>query len=202
MFLIELATETQAINWGTIIVQSLITLGVVFGGAGFWEFLKTKFQAKREDKKEQSTTDTKVDGLSKQVSELSNQFGAISLDLKDIKTDLSLLQEANKATVAYREMRDKKDQEAVKVQEAVIEALKGMMRDRLLETYERCTKKGFYTREERDIYSKLYACYRGAPFDGNSVIKELHDRIIKLPLTEEEAERLKLLGAKKHKDLA
>ena len=195
MLLIELATDAQTLDWGTIIVQSLITLGVVFGGAGFWEFLKTKFQAKREDKKEQNATEN-------QVAELITQYSNISSDLKDIKSDLSLLQEANKATVEYREMRDKKDQEAVKVQEAVIEALKGMMRDRLLETYERCAKKGFYTREERDIYGKLYECYRGAPFDGNSVIKDLHDRIVKLPLTEEEAERLKILGAKKHRDLA
>jgi hypothetical protein len=150
----------------------LTLLAIVLGGTGFWKLIEIIFQSKREDKKENTVT--------------SKQFKEVSDDIKDIKHDLALLHQANDATVKYREMRDKKDQEAVKVQEGMIKAIRGIMRDRLLETYERCTAKGYYSREEREIYSRLYQCYREEPFNGNSVIVELHDRIVKLPLEKPE----------------
>ena len=156
---------------------------IVLGGTGFWKLFEIIFQAKREDKKENTVS--------------AKEFKELSDNIKDIKHDLELLQKANKATVEYREMRDKQDQANLIKQDAVIKALTGIMRDRLLETYERCMTKGYYTIDERDIYSKLYECYIHAPFDGNGTIKHLRDVIVELPTTKEEAEDL----AKKKRQL-
>ena len=160
------AQDATASNGGNL----LTIAAIVLGGTGFWKLIEVIFQSKREDKKAKANTVT------------SEQFKELSNDIKDIKKDLELLQQANDATVKYREMRDKKDQEALKVQAGMIKAIRGIMRDRLLETYERCASKGYYSREEREIYSRLYQCYREEPFNGNSVIVELHDRIVKLPM--------------------
>ena len=121
--IIELVAETQTLDWGTIIVQSLITLGVVFGGAGFWEFVKTKFQAKRDDKQAENTVENTVNDISDQVNILVTQMTTVTDDMQEFKRDLALLQEANAETVKYREARDQKDRDAARVQKAVIESL-------------------------------------------------------------------------------
>ena len=187
--MIILATEA-ATDWGAIAIQALITFGVVFGGAGFWEFIKTKYQAKREDKKEETNTEAKFDNLSNQMTALSSQFGNISDNLKEIKQDIILLQEANEATVKYRELRDKNDKEALKAQQAVIESLRGLLRDRLLEVYKQCISKGYYTKEERETYGELFNCYESEPFSGNGVMHQLRPIVQALPWTEEDARKL------------
>ena len=52
-------------------------------------------------------------------------------------------------------------------------------RTMLLDNYEKCMKKGCYTVEEREVYSKLYESYAGD--GGNGVIKDLAVRIRELP---------------------
>ena len=188
--LIELAAETQNINWGEIILQSIITLGVVFGGAGFWEFVKTKFIAKREDKKNDDAVEAKVDILIEQSKTSKEQMNLISADMQEFKKDLALLQEANEATVKYREARDQKDRDAAVVQQAIIESITGLMRDRLLDNYKRCIKKGYYTMAEREIYGRMFECYEQPPFNGNGVMHDLRPVMKKLPMTAEEAGRL------------
>ena len=170
-----LAAEVQGIDWGTIIVQSLITIATIVGGAGFWELRKAKFQAKREDKKEEADYGKKFDKISEQLTSVSN-------DVQDMKKDLALLQEANEATVKYRELRDSRDQEALEIQEAIIESITGLMRDRLLDNYRRCMKKGYYTMEEREIYGKMFECYEKPPFRGNGVMHDLRPIMKALPL--------------------
>lgn len=52
-------------------------------------------------------------------------------------------------------------------------------RTMLLDNYEKCMRKGCYTVEEREVYSKLYESY--ADDGGNGVIKDLAVRIRELP---------------------
>lgn len=187
--LMELTAEVQAIDWGSIIIQSLITLGIVFGGAGFWEFLKIKFQAKREDKKAENNSEDQLTKMSEQVTEISTQMTALTQDMHDLKTDLAILQKANEETVKYREARDKHDKELAIVQNALIQSLMGILRERLLENYNRCIGKGYYTKEEREVYGKMYECYTQDPFNGNGVIHQLQPKMAALPWTEEEAKK-------------
>ena len=189
MFLIQLTAEVQTPDWTTIIVQSLITIATIIGGAGFWEWKKAKLAAKREDKKEEKNYDQKFDKLSEQFSTLSNQVTSVDSkvdflaeDMQDLKKDLILLQEANEATVKYRELRDSRDKEALEVQEAIIESITGLMRDRLLDNYRRCMKKGYYTMEEREIYGKMFECYEKPPFRGNGVMHDLRPIMKALPI--------------------
>ena len=180
--LIELTTEVQPMDWGAVLIQALITFGVVFGGAGFWEFLKTKFIAKREDKKAEDGTEAKVDKVIDQMTLMTTQVTSLSEDMQVLKKDLSLLQEANEATIKYRQLRDSRDQEALKIQDAIIKSITGLMRDRLLDNYRRCIKKGYYTMEEREIYGAMFDCYESSPFNGNGVMHDLRPLMKSLPL--------------------
>ena len=189
--LILFAADTQTMDWGQIIVQSLITIGIVFGGAGFWEFLKTKFQAKREDKKAENTSNDQINKMANQVTEMYTQLPMLTADMRDLKDDLALLQKANEETVKYRETRDKHDKELAVVQNALIQSLMGILRERLLENYNRCMEKGYYTKEEREVYGKMYKCYTEDPFNGNGVIHQLQPKMVELPWTEDEAKKKK-----------
>ena len=190
MFLIQLTAEVQAPDWTTIIVQSLITIATIIGGAGFWEWKKAKLAAKREDKKEEKDYDQKFDNLTKQMTHMNSTVDSVSADMQDVKHDIALLQQANEATVKYRELRDIRDKEAIEVQNAVIESITGLMRDRLLDNYRRCIKKGYYSMEEREIYGKMFDCYENPPFNGDGVMHDLRPLMKKLPLVAEDAGKL------------
>ena len=183
----------QTLDWGKVIIEFIVALAAVFTCTGFWELRKAKFQAKREDKKEEKNYDVKLDKISEQVSEISkqskNQFIAVETkvdtlaeDVQEMKKDLVILQQANEATVKYRELRDSRDKEAIAVQEAFIESITGLMRDRLLDNYRRCMKKGYYTMEEREIYGKMFECYEKPPFRGNGVMHDLRPIMKALPM--------------------
>lgn len=198
MFLMELAVETPAIDWGTIIVQTILTLGAVFGGAGFWQYKQAKMQAKRDEESKKSGVENKVDKLTTEFSNLNAKVDTMSGDLLKIRSDVELLQQANKVTISYREMRDKRDAEALKAQEAVIISLKGLLRERLLDNYKRCMDKGYYTEAERETYGEMFKCYEAEPFDGNGIMHQLQPKISALPWTKEEADKLR----KKEKNFA
>ena len=53
-------------------------------------------------------------------------------------------------------------------------------RTMLLDNYEKCMDKGFYSVEERDVYGELFIQYRSD--GGNGVIEEIAPRIRALPL--------------------
>jgi hypothetical protein len=55
-----------------------------------------------------------------------------------------------------------------------------MSRSMLLNNYERCMDKGYYTVEEREVYHKLYLAYKSD--GGNSVIEDIAPRIRALPM--------------------
>ena len=191
MFLVMLAAETSSIDWGTILVNAILTLGAVFGGAGFWQYKQAKLEAKRDEESKKSGVENKVDKLTAEFSNLNVKVDTVSDDLSKIRSDVELLQQANKVTVAYREMRDKRDAEALKAQEAVIISLKGLLRERLLDNYKRCMEKGYYTEAERETYGELFKCYESEPFDGNGMMHQLQPKIVALPWTKEEADKLR-----------
>lgn len=186
-----LATEVTFADYIPVIVQILVTAGVIFGGTGYWQYRQAKEQAKRDEESKKSGVEKKMDDLSNNVSVLSDKVDKLSTDVQELKDDLVLLQEANEATVKYREMRDKQDKETAIVQTAFIKSLTGILRERLLENYNRCVEKGYYTKEEREVYGEMYKCYINDPFRGNGVMHQLQPIMQDLPWTAEEAERRK-----------
>ena len=190
MVLLAADTVTLA-DYIPVIVQVLATAGVIFGGAGYWQYRQAKEQAKRDAQSKENGVEKKVDTLIENVTTLNETVSQLNTDIKDVKDDILLLQEANEATVKYREFRDQQDKKAAKVQEAIIQSLMGILRERLLENYNKCQEKGYYTKEEREVYSKMYECYTQDPFNGNGVIHQLQPVMEKMPWTEEEAKKIK-----------
>ena len=58
--------------------------------------------------------------------------------------------------------------------------LLAIARTMLLDNYEKCIGKGYYSREEREIYSLMYHEYKLS--NGNGVIDTIAERIRNLPL--------------------
>jgi len=184
--MIFLAADVTQIDWGTVIVQSLITVGVIFGGAGYWEYRRAKMQKKWDEESKKNGVENKVDILSDDIKKINTTVEFMAEDVLELKQDIALLQEANQATIKYREMRDEQDKVSSEERTAVIESLKAMIRDRLLDAYERCMAKGYYTIEERETYSKLYECYHGKTLKGNGVMEDLREEMLKLPKKKED----------------
>ena len=55
----------------------------------------------------------------------------------------------------------------------------GMARTMLLDNYEKCVNKGYYSVNEREVYHLLYIAYKMD--NGNGVIGELAEKIVDLP---------------------
>lgn len=191
-FMLETDTADALQSWIPVIVQGMITIGAIFGGAGFWAWKQNKDQAKRDSEEKKNGVDGKVDTLIEQNTKLTDKVDSMAEDMQEIKKDIIILQKANIETVRYREMRDKRDKEAIKAQEAVIVSLKGLLRERLLDNYNKCVAKGYYTKEERETYGEMFKCYESEPFDGNGVMHQLQPIMQKMPWTKEEAELKKV----------
>ena len=86
------------------------------------------------------------------------------LDNKDEKREQARAEQA--------EDRQQRDAERVMVL--------AIARTMLLDNYEKCVTKGFYSVEEREVYSALYESYKSDK--GNGVIDTIAERIRKLPL--------------------
>ena len=69
---------------------------------------------------------------------------------------------------------DKKQREA---ERSIVLAIARTM---LLDNYEKCMDKGYYTVEEREVYHKLWVSY--ARDGGNGIIEEIAPRIRALPM--------------------
>ena len=54
-----------------------------------------------------------------------------------------------------------------------------MARSQLLDNYERCMDKGFYTVDEREVYHELYEAYHKD--GGNGIMDTLAEKITRLP---------------------
>ena len=182
-----LAIDITSSDWITLLIQLLVTAGAVFGGAGFWQWMQSKDQAKRDAKSKESGVEKKVDDLNDTVTDLNHKFDIISEDMKSIREDITLLKKADETAKDYIESRNKQDKAVMEAQQAIIESLTGLLRDRLLEAYKRCMKKGYYTAAERETYGALFKCYESEPFKGDGVMHDLQPIIKKLPWTAEDA---------------
>jgi len=74
---------------------------------------------------------------------------------------------------------DEGHERARKRREAERTIILAMCRTMLLNNYESCLEKGYYTAEEREVYHKLYEAYKED--GGNSVIDDIAPRIRQLP---------------------
>ena len=198
-----LAAEFSPSDWIPVIVELVVAAGAIFGGAEYWKYKQAKLQAKRDAESKETGIEKKMDTLTDHVSELGDKVSALDntvsgLDakvdnladeIKEVKNDILLLQKANEETVKYRELRDQQDKKAAKVQEAIIQSLMGILRERLVENYHRCLEKGYYTKEEREVYGKMYECYTQDPFNGNGVIHQLQPVMQSMPWTAEDAKK-------------
>jgi hypothetical protein len=79
-----------------------------------------------------------------------------------------------------RTERAEAEKKAVAQREAERVIILAMSRTMLLDNYEKCVSKGYYTLEEREVYHKLYEAYKDD--GGNSIIDEIAPRIRKLPI--------------------
>lgn len=173
--------------WAPVATQLLGTAGLIFGGAEYWKWKQMKLQDKRDAESKKNGIESKVDTMTKDMKDLNSKFDDMANDMQELKKDLALLENANTETVKYREMRDKQDKEAAVVQKAIIQSLTGILRERLLENYNRCIEKGFYSKEEREVYGAMYKCYTEDPFNGNGVMHQLQPVMQALPWTEDTA---------------
>jgi hypothetical protein len=75
--------------------------------------------------------------------------------------------------------RAETEQKIIEQREAERSIVLAIARTMLLNNYEKCLSKGYYSVEERDVYSKLYESYK---LDhGNGVIDAIAKRIRELP---------------------
>ena len=72
------------------------------------------------------------------------------------------------------------ERKAIEQREAERVIILAMSRTMLLNNYEKCVDKGYYTVEEREVYSKLYQNY--ANDGGNGIIDAIAVRIRELPM--------------------
>ena len=73
----------------------------------------------------------------------------------------------------YRNEREKKE-------EAKDELILGMSRVMLMENFEKCEAKGYYTMADREVYGKLFTAYRAS--GGNGIIDELGKKLRAMPM--------------------
>lgn len=72
------------------------------------------------------------------------------------------------------------ERKMIEQREAERTIILAMSRTMLLDNYEKCINKGFYSLEEREVYHKLYEAYKSD--GGNSIIDEIAPRIRRLPI--------------------
>jgi len=174
-----------------VIIQILVTAGAIFGSAGFWQWKQAREQVKRDEISKETGVEKKVELLSEKVDTINEKVDSVSDDVKQMKDDIKLLEHANKEAKKYLDSRSKQDKEVMNAQKAIIESLTGLLRERLLEAYNRCSEKGYYTAAERETYGELFKCYESAPFNGNGVMHQLQPKMLALPWTKEEANNKK-----------
>lgn len=124
-------------------------------------------------------------GLWAVIQTVINKKTGRDKDLKDIKDQLSELKQDNLEALEYRKEREALEESRLAAQkaerDAMITAQRDLIKERLLENYKKCIAKGFYTRDEREVYEALFERYESEPFNGNGVIHDLHDLMRELP---------------------
>lgn len=81
----------------------------------------------------------------------------------------------------YRAERDQREQERELKEKAKDDLILGLARVTLLETYQKCEQKGYYSLEDREVYGKLFDAY--VLNGGDGVIDQIAPKIRALPTT-------------------
>jgi hypothetical protein len=76
--------------------------------------------------------------------------------------------------------RAENERRKIEQREAERDIILAIARTMLLNNWERCIEKGFYTVEEREVYHKLWVSYTRD--GGNGIIEEIAPRIRALPM--------------------
>lgn len=76
--------------------------------------------------------------------------------------------------------RAESERKKIEQREAERTIILAMSRTMLLNNWERCMDKGYYSIEEREVYHKLYTAYKDD--NGNGIIDEIAPRIRALPM--------------------
>ena len=84
--------------------------------------------------------------------------------------------------------RAEAERKKVEQREAERGIVLAIARTMLLDNYEKCMKKGYYSREEREVFSLMYHEYKLS--NGNGVIDTIAERIRELPLEPHENDKL------------
>ena len=79
-----------------------------------------------------------------------------------------------------REEREESEHLEAERREAERSIVLAIARTMLLDNYEKCMNKGYYTLEEREVYGKLFAAYKTD--GGNGVIDSIAPQIRELPM--------------------
>jgi len=90
-----------------------------------------------------------------------------------------------KRELARVERAEEKKREG-KQRDAERNIILAIARTMLLDNYEKCVNKGYYSIDEREVYAKLYDEYKKD--GGNGIIDMIADRIRKLPLEPPDSE--------------
>ncbi len=99
--------------------------------------------------------------------------GFLAIVMKNINDDARQYRQQRK------EMEEAQKKEETIKQEKRDQALLAIMRTMLKDNADKCLEKGYYSVEEREIYSALYKVYK--EYGGNGVIDEMGNRLRPLP---------------------
>lgn len=93
------------------------------------------------------------------------------------------IKQRDEEMIKYRKEREQKEKLAAEElrlrNEANDQLTLGMARTMLLDNYEKCIAKGYYSIAEREVYHRLYEAYRQD--NGNGIIEQIGKKIVLLP---------------------
>lgn len=128
-------------------------------------------------------------GLWAVIQTLINKKTGKEKALEEIKSQLAELKRDNIEALEYRKSRELLEEKRLAAQkaeqEAMITAQRDLIRERLLDAYNRCTSKGYFSRAERETYEALFECYTQPPYNGNGVIHDLWNIMRELPWSDQ-----------------
>ena len=99
--------------------------------------------------------------------------GFLAIVMKNINDDARTYRQSRSAMEEAQKKEEKVKQEKEDL------ALLAIMRTMLKDNADKCFEKGYYSVEEREIYSALYKAYK--EYGGNGVIDEMGNRLRPLP---------------------
>lgn len=108
--------------------------------------------------------------------------GFLAIVMKNINDDTRTYRQSRSAMEEAQKKEEKLKQEKEDL------ALLAIMRTMLKDNADKCFEKGYYSVEEREIYSALYKAYK--EYGGNGVIDEMGNRLRPLPYEPPTAEKV------------